>query len=81
MSAVLKLLLSAQKKLQHLVQDFGQGCKKLAAVKITACTFEGKFDSFACTCACLFPIKARCRNLELSLALHSNEAAAYKAIN
>ena len=60
-------------------------CARFCAVLLndgrTACTFEGELDSFACTCTCLFPKKTRCRNLELSLALHSNEAGLYKAIN
>lgn len=52
----------------------------MAEVRVTALTFEGEFDSFAGTCTCLLPKETRGRDLKLSLALHSNEAAVHKAI-
>lgn len=67
-----------QEQAAHLVQGFGQ-CTA-AWVTFAAYTFERELDSFASTCSCFLPVKTCCGNLELSLALHSNEAAVYKAI-
>lgn len=43
----------------------------------TARTLEGKFHSFARASSCLLPIKTRCRDFELSLALYSKKACCF----